>query len=157
MKLTQICMVLLASSTIGMAYGQVTNQRKPAPKAVESPRPEQKADPKERAEKLTSKMEQELQLTENQRAKVAELNYGIALKNDAIRNDASLTQEQKKERIKMNNDQRKAQLQMMLTAEQNAKMEALEKERKEMRMQKKTDAKPTKVAPANEVEELEGL
>jgi Spy/CpxP family protein refolding chaperone len=83
------------------------------------------------------------------------LNYGIALKNEAIRNDATLTQEQKKERIKMNNDQRKIQLQNMLTAEQNAKMEALEKERMERRQEK--GKKPMKGAPSQEAEELEGL
>ncbi|MCT4561563.1 MAG: hypothetical protein N4A41_09305 [Crocinitomicaceae bacterium] len=155
MKLTRIVMVLLASSTLGMAYGQVNTPKKQAPQAAEKPQAEKKADPKERAEKLTARMDKELQLTETQRAKVAELNYGIALKNEAIRNDATLTQEQKKERIKMNNDQRKIQLQNMLTAEQNAKMEALEKERMERRQEK--GKKPMKGAPSQEAEELEGL
>lgn len=154
MKLTQICMILLASSTLGMAYGQ-ENAPKKAPKALESPRPAEQMTPKEKADKMTARMDKELELTETQRAKVAELNYGVALKNQAIRDDATLTKEQKKERIKMNNDQRKAQLQSMLTAEQNAKMEQLEKERMEKRQQKGN--KPMKGAPAPEVEELEGL
>jgi flagellar basal body-associated protein FliL len=56
-----------------------------------------KKTPIERAEMHTNKMAKELTLTEEQKAKVLELNIGIAQKNDAIRNDVNMTPALKKE------------------------------------------------------------
>lgn len=116
-----------------------------------------KLTPSERAERHTAKMTEVLGLTADQRAKVAELNLGVAMKNEAIRNDANMTPEQKKEAIKGNHEGRKAQLKLILTEEQFKKLEQHEAEMKAKRDAKKAEMKKKKqkVKPASE--ELEEL
>jgi hypothetical protein len=64
----------------------------------------------ERAQKQTESMTTNLELTEDQIPKVYEINLGVNLKNEAIRNNAEMSEESKKEAIKGNNDGRKAML-----------------------------------------------
>ena len=80
--------------------------------------------PQERAQERTDWMAKELSLTGEQKTKVAELNLKSVEKNQAIRKDVSLSEEQKKEAWKTNRKAQKAQLKEILTAEQLAKLDA---------------------------------
>ena len=95
----------------------------------------------ERAQKQTESMTTNLELTEDQIPKVYEINLGVNLKNEAIRNNAEMSEESKKEAIKGNNDGRKAMLKNVLTEEQFAKYEQKEQmqiKRQEMKRVPKT-------------------
>lgn len=85
----------------------------------------------ERASSITEKMNSRLTLDESQKAKIQEVNLGIAKKNDAIRQNTSLTREQKMAQMKENQDARNAQYKEILSADQYAKYEAWEKEKRE--------------------------
>ncbi|WP_343604051.1 hypothetical protein [Fluviicola sp.] len=85
----------------------------------------------ERATGVTEKMTTQLGLDDSQKAKIQEVNLGIAKKNDAIRENTSLTREQKMAQMKQNHDARDAQYKTILTTDQYAKYEAWEKEKKE--------------------------
>lgn len=80
--------------------------------------------PQERAQFMTDRMSKELSLTEAQKTKVAGLNLETAEKNAAIRKDASMTAEQKKEASQANRKSQKEQLKTILTAEQLAVLKA---------------------------------
>ncbi|MDP4797979.1 MAG: DUF4890 domain-containing protein, partial [Crocinitomicaceae bacterium] len=77
-----------------------------------------KKTPFERAQIHTTKMGNELSLSEEQKAKVLEINIGIAQKNDAIRNDPNMSQIDKKESLKSTQDSRDLQMKSILTEEQ---------------------------------------
>ena len=118
-----------------------------------------KKTPQERAEMHTTRMANALELTADQRAKVAELNLGVALKNDAIRNDANMSKELKQQSIKGNNDARIAQLKYILNEEQYKKVlehEAQREAKKEARQEnnKKQKAKQKPTDAPEEIEEL---
>jgi Spy/CpxP family protein refolding chaperone len=120
-----------------------------------------KKTPIERAEMHTNKMAKELNLTEEQKAKVLELNIGIAQKNEAIRNDVNMTPALKKESLKGNQDARDVHMKSILTEEQyklylakKAEMQE-KKELKKEEIKKNKKAKKDSVAPATE--ELEEL
>ena len=72
----------------------------------------------DKANRQTEKLAQDLALSADQKAKVAELNIGIARKNDAILNNPNLTADQKKEHLQGNNNAQREQLKMILTEEQ---------------------------------------
>lgn len=109
-----------------------------------------KKTPAERAEMHTEKMTKALGLTADQRAKVAELNLGIAMKNEAIRNNQNMSKELKKESLKGNHDARMAQLKLILTEEQYKKAQEHEAQMKAKKEAKKKKSKPA----AEELEEL---
>lgn len=118
-----------------------------------------KKSPQERAEMHTERMTKALDLTSDQRAKVAELNLGVAMKNDAIRNNTEMSKELKMESIKGNNEARKTYIKTILTEEQlkkfeehEAKMQA-KKDAKKAEMKEKK-AKENETAPVEEIEEL---
>ncbi len=96
-----------------------------------------KMTPEQRAEMHTSHMAKHLDLNEEQKAKVAIVNTGIAQKNDAIRNSDNMTIEQKQDAIKMNMDARKSMMKNILTEEQFKKFEAHESEMHMKKMEKK--------------------
>lgn len=121
--------------------------------------PKAKKTPVERAQMHTNKMAKELNLTEEQKAKVLEVNIGIAQKNDAIRNDPNMTHATKKESLKSTQDARDLQMKTILTEaqyktylERKAEIQA-KKELKKEEIKKNKKAK--KEAPATE--ELEEL
>lgn len=74
--------------------------------------------PEQRAAKMTAKMNEVVGLSEEQYEKVGALNLGVEQKIDAIRNDANMTEEQKKEFIKGNRKSQKDALSNILTPEQ---------------------------------------
>ena len=105
----------------------------------------------ERATNSAQKMKTKLGLDDAQTAKIHDINLGIAQKNDAIRDNTSLTREQKMTQLKENQDARNAQYKEVLTPDQYAKYEAWEKEKREKMQQKraeKQDAKGGKGKPA---------
>jgi len=163
MKGMKLSAVMFASLFAGTMFAQVPTKRpvkSAETKKVEAaPAPaKEKLTNEERAEKVTSKMEKELELTPEQRPKIYELNLGVAMKNEAIRNDANMTKEQKKEALEMNRENRKSALKMYLTEAQYAKMEekeAMQQKHKEMQMQmKKEKMKEGHSHGAEELEEL---
>ena len=83
---------------------------------------------KERAEKLTSMMTSKLNLSADQQTKVAELNLGVALKNEAILKSTDKTKEFKVASIKGNNQGRRDYLKLYLTPEQYVLFEQMEKD-----------------------------
>ncbi len=101
----------------------------------------------ERAAKQTERMTTELQLTADQRQKIEEINLGVIMKNDAVRNDPNMSDELKRESVKQNNLARKELFRTILTAEQFSKLEEMERTRsvnkKELKKMEKPAAKPT--------------
>lgn len=95
--------------------------------------------PEQRATGMTEKMTTKLSLDDAQKAKIQEINLGIAQKNDAIRQNTSLTKEQKFAQLKENQDARKAQYKEVLSADQYAKYEAWEKEKQEKMQAKRAE------------------
>ncbi len=92
--------------------------------------------PQQRAEMRTERLSKELSLTEAQKPKVTEVNRATIEKNDQIRNDASLTQEQKEAAFKANREAQKAQMKEILTAEQQKALKAKRKEVREKHSEK---------------------
>lgn len=72
----------------------------------------------EKATAQTEKMELELGLASDQKARISDLNFGILSKNDAIINDPNMSEEVKKQSIQGNNDSRLEILKGILTQEQ---------------------------------------
>lgn len=143
MKTLILALVLMVGGT-AMAQQPAKKERKPA---------------EERATNSAQKMATKLGLDEAQKAKVHNINLGIAQKNDAIRDNTALTREQKMAQLKAMQDSRNAQYKEVLTSDQYAKYEAWEKERREKMQAKhaeKQGGKGTKPAgpPPGEEDEL---
>lgn len=109
--------VLMAMAFIigGIAFGQQQNT----------------TSPDLRADKVTEKMATKLGLTPDQKAKISDINRGIAKKNDGIRQTSQFTPEQKHEIVMSNYEAAKSMYKGVLTAEQYAKFEQMEKTRME--------------------------
>jgi hypothetical protein len=95
----------------------------------------------EKATAQTTKMKTELGLSDDQTAKVKEINLGIIQKNEGVMNNASLSETQKNEMIKSNNEARKSMLKNVLTSEQYTKLELAIEKRKNQRLKTKVKAK----------------
>jgi Spy/CpxP family protein refolding chaperone len=89
-----------------------------------------KAGGKEKGAKHFEQMQKDLNLTADQSAKLKAQNEEFKTKAEAIKNNSSLSKEQKKEQFKSLMEQRKASTKSILTAEQLQKMEAKKKEHK---------------------------
>lgn len=84
-----------------------------------------------RADKVTEKMATKLGLSADQKAKISSINRGIAQKNNGIRTSSQFTPEQQHEIIISNYEAAKSMYKGVLTAEQYAKFEQMEKTRME--------------------------
>ena len=91
----------------------------------------------ERATNQTMRMKTELSLTDDQTAKVKEINLGIIQKNQGIMGNTSMSEAEKNAIVKSNNDARMAMLKNVLTSEQYTKLELTIAEKKIERMKKK--------------------
>lgn len=153
MKIVMFAMAFLVG---GVAFGQEKEKNNKEAQEHHGEKKE-KSTPAERATRLTTKMTKELSLTAEQAQKVSEINLGIATKNEDVRNNTTYTQEQKKEIVASNHAARKAMYKDVLTAEQLAKYEELEKKHLENREAKKAEGKgkKDKNAPAPKVPEAE--
>ena len=76
----------------------------------------------ERALEQTAKLKSELNLTATQETSIYEINYGIILKNDALRN-SSYTEEVKNAALQQNKEARKSMFKAILTPEQYSSFE----------------------------------
>jgi hypothetical protein len=95
----------------------------------------------EKATSQTTKMKTELGLSDDQTAKVKEINLGIIQKNEGVMNNTSLSETQKNEIIKSNNEARMSMLKNVLTSEQYTKLELAIEKRKNQRLKTKVKAK----------------
>ncbi|MBM3165794.1 MAG: hypothetical protein FJZ80_10080 [Bacteroidetes bacterium] len=91
--------------------------------------------PEERATSQTNRMKTELNLTDDQYSKVFDINLGIIMKNDGIKN-STFSEEVKKEVLQSNQQARKSMLKDVLTAAQYETLEkktakAIKKKRRE--------------------------
>jgi hypothetical protein len=93
--------------------------------------------PEERAAILTEKMTTKLSLNETQVGQVAELNLGVAQKNEAIKNDTNMSQELKLASIQGNNDTRRAYFKLILSEEQYNQYIEMEESVKEVKKGKR--------------------
>lgn len=84
--------------------------------------------PEERAAKLTEEMNELLSLSDQQYPQVSQLNLGVEMKIEAIRNDTEMTPERKKEFIHGNRKDQMHALSNILTPEQLEKWKAAKKE-----------------------------
>lgn len=121
----KIAVMAIALVMTGLVFAQEGNKQRPTPE--------------ERAYRLTTKMIKHLTLDGEQASKVAEINLGIAQKNEGVRTNETMSADQKKEMIEFNNAARKELLKGVLTAEQMTKYEAFEKEMAAKREQKKAE------------------
>ena len=102
-----------------------------------------KKTPEQRAELHTERLTKVLGLNDDQRAKIAEFNLGIALKNEAIRSNTNMPQDSKISYLQSNNEARKMMIKTVLTEEQIKKFEELEAKREANKAAKK-EAKSSK-------------
>ncbi len=93
------------------------------------------ATPEERATNQTNRMKTELNLTDDQYAKVYDINLGIIMKNDGIK-ASTFSEEVKKEVLQSNQQARKSMLKDVLTAAQYEKLETKVKEIKKKKREK---------------------
>lgn len=144
MKTIILALAFLVGGT-AMAQQQEKRERKPA---------------EERANTSAQKMKTKLGLDDVQTTKIHDINLGIAQKNDAIRDNTSLTREQKMAQLKENQNARNIQYKEVLTADQYAKYEAWEKEKREKMQAKHAEKQSAKggkgkpTSPSAEEEEL---
>jgi hypothetical protein len=96
------------------------------------------ATPEQRAEKITGWMKTNLKLTDEQLAKVQDLNMEYAKKNEEVKNKTTNREDRHRE-IKKNQDEKDAKLKTILTTEQFKTYEAKKDEMKEEMKQKKTE------------------
>lgn len=87
-------------------------------------REERGATPEQRAAKMTAKINEVVGLSEEQFEKMNALNLGVEQKIEVIRNDESMSEEQRKEFIKGNRKSQKDSLGNILTPEQLEKWRA---------------------------------
>lgn len=73
-------------------------------------------------------MMKELNLTTGQQAKLKEMRTGFKTKAESLRNDQSLSDAQRKEKLQQLHQQQQEQLKTVLTKEQQEKMKSLRKE-----------------------------
>lgn len=89
--------------------------------------------PEERADKMTSKMKKELNLSSDQEIKVKQANLEFAQQQEAIRLKSEAIREERKNMM----DAHKVKMQGILTPEQQQKAEQLMKDRQEKQKQKR--------------------
>lgn len=142
---TLILALALAVGGTAIAQPHEKRERKPA---------------EERATNSAQKMKTKLGLDDAQTTRIHDINLGIAQKNDAIRDNSSLTREQKMTQLKETQNSRNAQYKEVLTTAQYAKYEAWEKEKREKMQAKRAEkqgpkggkGKPAGPPPADEDE-----
>jgi Spy/CpxP family protein refolding chaperone len=78
--------------------------------------------------KRDGKMKKDMNLTQDQKTKMSDLRKNFKEQRDAIKNDASLTQEQKKTKMQELSKTQREQMKNILTPEQQQKMQAHKKE-----------------------------
>jgi len=104
--------------------------------------------PEQRATEQTEKMKSELGLTVDQAARVKEVNLGIVNKNDGVRN-STMTEAQKQESIKYNEEARDNMMKEILTSEQFEKYKLFKSEKSGIKGTVKMNIKKDEIKPLN--------
>lgn len=99
------------------ANSQVTRDAKPSQKVQ-----------RDSTHKRNGKMMKDLNLSDAQKAQLKESHENMKQQRDAVKNDASLTPEQKKAKMKELHQTQQAKMNSILTPDQQAKMQADKKE-----------------------------
>ena len=99
------------------------------------------ADPAQKVQKdamhrKSSKMMKDLNLTPDQKAQMKEMHQGNKQQRDAIKNDASLSQDQKAAKMKELHKSQKEKMNSILTPDQKSKMKAYKMNHKKMKEEK---------------------
>ncbi|MES2799463.1 MAG: hypothetical protein V4638_05570 [Bacteroidota bacterium] len=98
----------------------------------------------------TEQMAVQLSLSEQQKTQIHEINLGVMQKNDAVKQDASMTPEVKVESLKQNDQARIDLINLVLTDEQKAKFaesNAKSKAQIERGTVRQLQVHPTNIAP----------
>jgi hypothetical protein len=120
MNISKILSLFIIVNCISWGYSQTTEST-----------------PEEKAAILTEKMTTKLGLNADQQSKVAEMNLGIAMKNDAVKKNEAMTAEQKQAAIQGNNDARRGYFKLILTEDQYNQFVEMENNVMEMKKAKK--------------------
>ncbi len=99
-----------------------------------------KKSPEDKAKFQTEKMAAELTLTEEQKAKIYDINLKISQKNQSL-DEALMTAEERKKGKIANNEARKEMIKGVLSAEQMAILEKKMEERKAEKMKRQENRK----------------
>lgn len=105
--------------------------------AQAQPTSERGGTPGERAEKLTARMAENLDLTEEQQAKVGEINLKYANETASLREETREQREETRASMKEIRQQQEAELKQVLTEEQRLKYEARRDERQDRRKRRR--------------------
>lgn len=103
--------------------------------------PSQKVQRDSTHKKRDGKMMKDLNLSQSQQSQMKEFHQNMKQQRDALKNDASLTPEQKKAKMNELHNVQKEKMNSILTPEQKQKMQADKKERKEKNEGKKRNVK----------------
>lgn len=106
MKYTLIAATLLTAS---LTFAQQTQQREPRT-------------PEERAKNQSERLAGQLSLSADQQSKIYEINLKEINESDAVRKDAALSDDAKKEKLKSIHEARKTSYSQVLTEEQQKKL-----------------------------------
>ena len=98
-----------------------------------------KKTPEQRAEMMTNALNKEVTLTQEQKDKVYAINLRTAQKNQEIRKQTDLTEEQKKEKLKSNNQNRRKQVMAELTEDQKKVLKEKKKAKKNANLDEDDD------------------
>lgn len=129
-----ILTLAIASAAI---FAQAQNSTQPT--SPEAPRQHKHHDPNERATHLTERMAKELNLTDDQKAKVMTINLEAAKKNEALRSGGKdTTKRGEHQKIEQ---ERETKLKGVLTSEQFQKFLTKKEEMKQKRMEHKHEQK----------------
>jgi hypothetical protein len=101
--------------------------------AQAQPAPERGGTPSERADKLTAKMAENLDLTNEQQAKVGEINLKYANEAASLREETREQREETRASMKDIRERQEAELKQVLTEDQQLKYEARRDERQDRR------------------------
>ncbi len=108
----------------------------------------QEATADEKAAKQTEAMAAKLTLTPDQKAQIADINLAIARKNEAVKNDAAMSEETKKQSYQGNKDARVQMIKPLLTPEQVKMFEEMEAQPTHVRTTRGLDFKQLEQKPA---------
>ena len=130
MKAVKLGSILFASMFVLNSFGQADGrtERRETPKHEINEKDNQTQE--QRAKIQTDQLNEQLILTEDQKAKIHEINLGIIMKNDAVKEHPTWTKEQKHEAFEGNNTAKYQMIKSFLTKEQIAKFEEMEMKKK---------------------------
>lgn len=110
----------------------------------------EKKTPEQRAETMTTKMAEKFELEGEKKEKLEKVNLEFTQSLEKVKNDKSLSKEQKKEKVKAIMDKRHTDLADVLTAEQLEELKKVEKEKMEKKQQMvEKRKKERQVSPAD--------